>query len=249
MSEVLLDKDQWSCFVKVLDEIGKNCTDVDIYEGKIRQTNNSKTTVYCYEFPFNINLKIALVKNIVPLLKMFTPQTEDDKVSIITETDKYIIKDKYSTITIHSTMNVENEYISDDKFKTIGFETGFDIFDFELPEIVYGRISVIKNNFSSVTLKLEISEKASLRITSWSKTMNSNIYSNIDVSNDCPDELRKTFVCGTDAFDISLEGNIRFTFRNTDSKIQVLKLQGNFQDRPMTLYVRAMPDDKSISQT
>ena len=248
-SGVSFDKETWQKFIKIIDEIGKTCTDVEIQEGKIRQLNNSRTTAYQCDLGVpELSIKLALVKNLIPILKVFTPQNDEDKVDILIEDDSYAIKDKYSTVSVRSPISIQNEYITDDKFNQIGFNTGTDIFKFKMPEIVYSRISVIKNNFSTLTLGIEIKETAALKITSWSKTMKSKLYSNIPLL-EKGDEYQKNYVCGTDAFDMPLEGEIDFCFRCTSSGIFIVEVSGVYQDVPITTFIRAMEDDKAPSQS
>lgn len=183
MSErIAWTKSEWEQIYELFSYLSKNCTDIDIFNGKIRSFNDYKNTCFDLDIKKDITVTIPLIKDVLPIFKAFTPESDTDVVYFYIDKNKYIIEDNESSVSNSKadTMICNNPYITDSEFEKYSRYLKVPIGEITFTDKILDRISTMISIFDSLELKLNVKDNvASLTLDSESKSKHSKIVSNL----------------------------------------------------------------------
>jgi hypothetical protein len=191
-----LEAEQFNDFVRCLTNLKDPCNDVDIVNGIIRQRTNGNVSIFEIDItPIVGQLNITMIdlKNKLELLKTFQGQEVSIEVeeSVPGTNGYFTFSDEFSSIrTVMPTPEyVDNKFMTEEELRSIFNLTEDDlIFEYDIPQLITDRVSVISTNFNIKTIRVGFSgEEAEISATTQSKDQLarfvSGIETNIEINN------------------------------------------------------------------
>lgn len=217
-SEVCLNRENFDCFLRVLSVLAKGpCSDVDIYEGKIRQRSNDRSIIFEIDMSRILGTETFhipdLAKKII-LLKTF--QNQD--VMLRNDVDDFIFSDAYSEIKFlkidRSAM--DNHYISEAEFSNLfNLDEEALLLTYDIPFSISNKIQIVTQVFNAISLKAEFKDFSfSLKVDSQAKDQFATFINNVSIADSFEGYSNVNLV----PFIIDHDGSVLMSMYKFDSK-------------------------------
>lgn len=181
------NKNEWNQLLNILTNLSKFCIDIHIKNGNIRIPNDFNNTIFDIDLPKkNFSVILPLIKDTLPILKMFTPTSETDVCTTEIDDINFIIKDNTSVISYKKVSNTHienNEYIEDEKYNKYLKFTKENLGSIDLSDNILTRlITTIENfNVKDITIKVD-NKKFHLNLETLSYAKSSKFLTNTSIN-------------------------------------------------------------------
>lgn len=249
-TEIIITREKFNNFLKILRMIENACNDVEIYNSKILQRTNDRYCIIDVDlssiFETPCSFAISKIKNKNQLFKILetndAEEQETDNITIILDDKFCIFEDSISELKFTQPLvskYLDNPYIKDEKIlQSISCKEEDLLFEQTINSNLVKRIRNICDGFAMdhITCKVK-NDKISFNVTTLDKQNSSDVIKNMSLNR--IEENKYKF--DIQAFAFTLEGNevnIKF-YKSSKSKIITYFFNQEIFDIPVRIIGRA----------
>lgn len=188
---VILSKDDFNSLFKILSILNDRCSDCDIFEGILRQNDNTNKLLICSDLTDligNLSLVFDDVKKTLSQLSIFK---KSDKVTIKVTDNHTLFSDSISKFEIRSPLTdyLYNKFVTDEDFNTkVESLRENKIFNITIDSTLIERINKMSSTLGDNVIDIFFkNNKISLLMSERSKTRAIKLKSDIDTEKDIKD--------------------------------------------------------------